>query len=117
MAVEWLTAEDLPDLWSDAEGIDEELIEGMLDAARDACEAWLPAEDDPQRPRDRTIRLAQLTLIRGLWNDAIGGEDGTIGADGFDYSPPWLAREARRMMRPQRGGNSLPTGHDTYEDD
>ena len=59
-----------------------------------------------------TIRLAQLALVRGLWNDAIGGEDGEIGADGFDFNPPWLAREARRMMRPPRGGNSLPTGHD-----
>lgn len=110
--VDWITPEELPDLWDTAAGIDVELRDDLLNAAQDACEAWLPATDDPERPSDRTIRLAQLALVRGLWNDAIGGEDGTLGADGFDYNPPWLAREARRMMRPPRGGNSLPTGHD-----
>lgn len=112
MAVDWITPEELPDLWDTAEGIDLELRADLLDAAQDACEAWIPDEDDPERPRDRTIRLAQLTLVRGLWNDAVADEAGDIGADGFDYNPPWLAREARRMMRPPRGGNSLPTGHD-----
>jgi len=112
VAVQWITPGELPNLWDGAEGIPDDVIDGMLDASRDACEAWLPAEGDPERPRDRTIRLGQLTLVRGLWNDAIAGEDGTIGADGFDYNPPWLAREARRMMRPQRAGNSLATGHD-----
>lgn len=113
MAVEWITADELPTLWETAEGIDPDVIQDMLDAAQDACEAYVPAEGDTQRPRDRTIRLAQLTLVRGLWNDAIAGDGGEIGADGFDYNPPWLAREARRMMRPPRAGRSLPTGHDT----
>ncbi|WP_067200135.1 hypothetical protein [Microbacterium sp. XT11] len=112
MAVEWITPDELPNLWDTAEGIDDDLRADLLDAAQDACEAWLPAEGDPERPRDRTIRLAQLSLVRGLWNDAIGGESGDIGADGFDFNPPWLAREARRMMRPPRGGTSLATGHD-----
>lgn len=111
MAVDWITVDELPDLWSDAEGIDEDVAQGMLDAAQDACEAWAPAEGDPERPRDTTIRLAQLTLVRGLWNDAIADEAGSIGGEGFDYNPPWLAREARRMMRPPRGGTP-PTGHD-----
>lgn len=118
MAVDWLTPEDLtagnPPLWSDAEGIDEELLQDMLDAAQDACEAWVPEEGDPERPRDRTIRLAQLALVRGLWNDAIADEAGGIGAEGFDYNPPWLAREARRMMRPPRGGVPA-TGHNGDE--
>lgn len=116
MAVEWITPDELPALWDTAEGIDLDLRADLLDAAQDACEAWLPDEDDPQRPRDRTVRLAQLALVRGLWNDAIGDESGSIGGDGFDYNPPWLAREARRMMRPPRGGNSLATGHD-HEDE
>ena len=34
---------------------------------------------------------------------ALRGDDGVIGGDGFDFNPPWLAREARRLMRPQRG--------------
>lgn len=111
MAVDWITPEELPTLWDTAEGIDDELRADLLATAQDACEAYLPAEDDPERPRDRTIRLAQLALVRGLWNDAIGGESGDIGADGFDYNPPWLAREARRMMRPPRGGVPA-TGHE-----
>lgn len=110
--VDWITPEELPDLWSDAADLPTEMLQPMLDAAQDACEAWVPAEGDPERPRDSTIRLAQLALVRGLWNDALAGEDGLIGADGFDYNPPWLAREARRMMRPQRGGGGLATGHD-----
>lgn len=115
MAVEWITPDELPAMWETAEGIDAGVIQDMLDAAQDACEAYVPAEGDPQRPRDRTIRLAQLTLVRGLWNDAIAGEDGGLSVDGFDYNPPWLAREARRMMRPPRGGNSLATGHNPPE--
>lgn len=111
MAVDWITPEELLDLWDTAEGIDPELRADLLDAAQDACEAWIPDEDDPERPRDRTIRLAQLTLVRGLWNDAVADEAGDIGADGFDYNPPWLAREARRMMRPPRGG-APATGHE-----
>ncbi|HWU29345.1 MAG TPA: hypothetical protein VN041_09680 [Microbacterium sp.] len=114
MAVDWITPDDLPALWPDSEGVPSEMLQPMLDAAQDACEAWVPAEGDPERPRDATIRLGQLTLVRGLWNDALAGEDGLLGADGFDYNPPWLAREARRMMRPQRGGNSLATGHDEF---
>lgn len=110
MAVEWIDADELPDLWSGAEGIPEELIEPLLDTAKDACLAWVPAEGDPERPSDSAIRLAQLTLVRGLWNDAVADESGSIGGDGFDYNPPWLAREARRMMRPPRGGVP-PTGH------
>lgn len=112
MAVQWITPEELLTLWDGAEGIPTDLMQPLLDAAQDACEDWLPAEDDPERPRDTTIRVAQLTMVRGLWNDALAGEDGLIGGDGFDYNPPWLAREARRMMRPTRGGNSLATGHD-----
>jgi len=104
-------------MWSAAEDIDDAVLQGMLDAAADACEAWLPDEDDPERPRDTTIRMGQLTLVRGLWNDAIADEAGTIGGDGFDYSPPWLAREARRMMRPPRGGRHAATGHDDLDDD
>ncbi|GAA5205860.1 hypothetical protein [Microbacterium kyungheense] len=111
MAVDWITPDELDDLWDDADGIDDEMRQALLDAAQDACEAWVPEEGDPERPRDTTIRLAQLTLVRGLWNDAIADEGGSIGADGFDYNPPWLAREARRMMRPPRGGTP-PTGHD-----
>ena len=111
MPVKWLTPDDLEELWSDAEAIGETVRQLMLDAAQDACEAYLPAEDDPERPRDGTVRLAQLALVRGLWNDAIADEGGSIGGDGFDYSPPWLAREARRMMRPPRGG-APATGHD-----
>lgn len=111
MAVEWITREELPEMWSTAEGIEETVIQGMLDAAQDACEAWLPDDDDPERPRDSTVRLAQLTLVRGLWNDAIADEGGSIGGEGFDYNPPWLAREARRMMRPPRGGVPA-TGHE-----
>ncbi|WP_298038330.1 hypothetical protein [uncultured Microbacterium sp.] len=115
MAVEWITPEELPAMWETAEGIDEDVLEGMLEAARDACEAWAPAEDDPERPGDRTIRLAQLTLIRGLWNDAIAGEDGGMDVAGFDFNPPWLAREARRMMRPPRGGVPA-TGHNAPDE-
>lgn len=111
MAVNWITSDELPALWETAEGIDSELRADLLHAAQDACEAYLPDEDDPERPRDRTIRLAQLTLVRGLWNDAIADEAGGIGGDGFDYNPPWLAREARRMIRPPRGGVPA-TGHD-----
>lgn len=111
MAVDWITPEKLIEMWDTAEGIDEDLAQSLLDAAQDACEAWLPDTDDPERPRDTTIRLAQLALVRGLWNDAIGDETGSIGGDGFDYNPPWLAREARRMMRPPRGGVPA-TGHD-----
>lgn len=114
--VTWLTPTDLrtgnPPMWSAAEDIDDPTLQGMLDAAQDACEAWLPAADDPERPRDTTITMAQLTLVRGLWNDAIADDAGSIGAAGFDFNPPWLAREARRMMRPPRGAQSLPTGHD-----
>lgn len=121
MAVDWLTPAALragdPPLWSAAEVIDDEVLQGMLDAAQDACEAWVPADGDPERPRDNTIRMAQLTLVRGLWNDAIADENGSIGADGFDYNPPWLAREARRMMRPPRGGTVTPTGHDEPDED
>ena len=109
--MDWLTPEQVKARWADAEAIDDDLLDDLLTAAQDACEAYLPAEDDPQRPRDNTIRLAQLTLVRGLWNDALADSDGQIGADGFDYNPPWLAREARRMMRPQRAG-APPTGHD-----
>lgn len=111
MPLVWLTPADLPARWSTAEDIDAELLQELLDAAADACEAWLPEVGDPARPRDTTIRLAQLTLVRGLWNDAIADEAGSIGGDGFDYNPPWLAREARRMMRPPRGGVPA-TGHD-----
>ena len=56
MAVEWITPEELPAMWETAEGIDEDVLEGMLEAARDACEAWAPAEDDPERPGDRMMR-------------------------------------------------------------
>jgi hypothetical protein len=87
----------------------------MLDAAQDACVAWVPEEGDPERPRDSTIRLAQLTLTRGLYNDAVADEAGSVGGEGFDYSPPWLAREARRMMRPPRGGVP-PTGYNAAEE-
>lgn len=115
MPVTWITSTELPTMWETAEGIDPDVIQGMLDAAQDACVAWLPVEGDPERPRNNTIRLAQLTIVRGLWNDAIAGEDGTMGADGFEFNPPWLAREARRMMRPPRGGQLLATGHDEIE--
>lgn len=110
--VTWLTPAELPARWSDASDIDDGMLQEMLDAAADACEAWLPEVGDPERPRDTTIRLAQLALVRGMWNDAIGDETGSIGGEGFDYNPPWLAREARRMMRPPRGGVPA-TGHET----
>lgn len=121
MALEWLTLEDLrgnddadppvPARWPDAAEIPDGLLQDLLDAAADACVAWLPEEGDEERPRNGTIRLAQLALVRGLWNDAIGDESGSIGGEGFDYNPPWLAREARRMMRPPRGGVPA-TGHE-----
>lgn len=114
MAVQWITPLELPDLWDGAEGIPADMVGLMLDAAQAACEAWAPAVGDPERPTDSTIRLAQLAMVRGLWNDALAGDDGSIGSDGFDYNPPWLAREARRMMRPARGGTSLATGHDEF---
>jgi hypothetical protein len=115
MALEWLTPDEVLERWSDAESIDDDMLQEMLDAAKDACVAWLPEEDDPECPSDSSIRLAQLTLVRGMWNDALADEAGSIGAEGFDYSPPWLAREARRMMRPQRGGTPA-TGHDREGD-
>lgn len=111
MAVIWHTTATARNAWADANAIDDETLTGLLDAARDACEAWAPAEGDPERPRDTTIRIAQLTLARGIFNDAVADEGGGIGAEGFDYNPPWLAREARRMMRPPRGGVPA-TGHD-----
>ncbi len=106
----FLNALDLAELWPDLP--ESELMqELLLEAAQDACEAWLPAIGDPERPKDGTIKLAHYTLVRGIWNDAIAGDDGTLGGDGFDFNPPWLAREARRLMRPQRAGNTLATGH------
>lgn len=109
----WLTSDELAELWPDMpEDPSALIVELLLTASQDAAEAWLPAVGDPERPRDNTIKLGHFTLVRGIWNDAIGGDDGVIGGDGFDFNPPWLAREARRLMRPQRGGNSLATGHD-----
>ncbi|CAG7618417.1 hypothetical protein ACFPZL_01140 [Leucobacter soli] len=98
----WLTPEEARARWLDAPEDEAQLAE-LLEAAREACEAYAPAEDDPERPGWPALRRAQETHVRNLWNAALAApSSGDFGEGSYTVSTHPLDWHVKQMLRPAR---------------
>lgn len=100
MAV-WHDIDSIRDVWTDADQIDDEHLQELLEVARDAIVAYAPtlsSEDIPTR-----YRVAQAAQVKNLWNAVMAGPNGSIGDDTFAIQPRPLDWHVKQILRPAYG--------------
>lgn len=105
----WHTAESARDQWADAPGTpadDPDVLEELLDVAREQVEAYAPnlppaAEGGPVSI-PITYRYAQLMQARNIWNAALVSPGGEMGEGDFAITPHPLDWTVKQMIRPKR---------------
>lgn len=102
--------------WPGAPVENAEVIEMILDVAREQVIAYAPAEleigselftDCSGCPVPARFVYAQLQQARNLWNAGQAGGDGQIGAEGFSFTPRPLDKTIRQIIRPTAGAASV----------
>lgn len=58
--------------------------------------------EPPAGPPDRFV-YAQLQQAKNLWNAGRASGEGTVGADGFQFTPRPLDKTIQRVIRPTSG--------------
>lgn len=96
----WLTAEELPDLWPQAESIEAPILALLVDSAREQCIAYAaPLEEGTDVPA--SWRLAHMMQVQSLWQSAKAGPGDTIGPDGLTITVYPMDRTVRNLLRPR----------------
>lgn len=98
----WLLSADVVTLWPEAEGIDETLLDILVDAALVQCESYAPdLAEGAAVPAN--WRLAQLMQVQALWNSSKSGPGDQIGPEGFTVTTYPMDRTVKNLLRPKRG--------------
>lgn len=105
--------------WEDAPVENEELCTSLLEVARGQVLAYAPeppgtgitslggyittttADWDNDPPIN--LVLAQLQQAKNLWNAGQASPDGSVGAEGFSFTPRPLDKVIRNIIRPIDG--------------
>jgi hypothetical protein len=107
----WYTAEDgeqvqrIRGAWVDAPVQNVELLQMLLDVAREQVIAFAPAPapvppgEPVPGPPPRYV-LAQLMQVRNLWNAGRTTGDGEVGPEGFTFRPYPLDNTIKAVIRP-----------------
>lgn len=105
--------ERLASVWSDAPIENEEICGMLLEVAESQVLAYAPAVDtvDEQlalyeNPPTRYV-YAQLLQAQRLWNAGRADENGSVGTEGFSFTPRPLDKTIRGIIRPLRGGGDV----------
>lgn len=94
-------------LWPDAESINEDLLQSLLEVAKVQVTAYAPKIADPANIPTH-VQLAQLRQAQNLYNAGRVDASGGIG-DGSDFimRPHPLDWHIKAMLRPRRGVPSV----------
>lgn len=98
----WLTSTDVQTLWPEAEGLDSDLLELLIEAAREQCVQYAPALVEGATV-SANWRMAHLMQIQALWNSVKAGPGDQIGAEGFTITTYPMDRTVKNLLRPKRG--------------
>ncbi|MGN7968032.1 hypothetical protein [Microbacterium sp. 22296] len=106
-ATAWYAADTDADLerlslvWSDAPTENPELLEFILDTAREQVIAYAPAPGPEGYPR--RLVYAQLQQATNLWNAGQVSPNGEMGPESFSFTPRPLDKNIRGIIRPTTG--------------
>lgn len=102
MATDWLTSDEVRDLWPDAPDNDVAL-DLIVETARIQCREYAePLKDGADVPP--THRQAQLAQARAIWNlTQTSPQDETIGFGDQSVRVYPMSSAIKRMLRPPRG--------------
>lgn len=92
--------------WEDAPIENLETMGMLLSTAQRQVIAYAPALDleaDPPEEYPEDYALYQLRQAQNLWNAGRTAGDGTVGAEGFTFTPRPLDKTIRTMIRPIDG--------------
>lgn len=106
----WYSAEDaeaqarVVAAWKDAPVTNVELLEMILDTAREQVLAYA-TENDRSLPGLTLARLAyaQLQQAKNLWNAGRVDSAGDVGPEGFSFTPRPLDKTVQSLIRPRSG--------------
>lgn len=113
---EWFTADEddteaqerLLLAWPDAPLANLEVCQMILETAREQVIAYAPTPapvEEGEPIPDPPVRLvyAQLQQARNLWEAGRVASDGTIGVEGYSFTPRPLDKTIRSIIRPVQG--------------
>jgi hypothetical protein len=98
----WLMKSTVHSMWPESLGIDDLLLEELIETAREQCEAYAPALE-PGEPVPSRYRTAQLMQIQGLWKSSTSGPGDSIGPEGLTITVFPMDRTVKNALRPKRG--------------
>ena len=98
----WHTVDSARELWVDAETISDDLLDMLLDVARDQVIVYAPCLADPDVIPTR-YAYGQLRQTQNLWNAGRVDGDGQVGDGGFVFRPHPLDWHVKQILRPRHG--------------
>lgn len=98
----WYTAEEAREDWADAAQIEDEQLDTLLGAAKDAVIAFAPAVEEPLEDIPDGYRVAQLMQARNVWNSSKASPGGEFDSGEYGLSSFPLDWQVRQLIRPKR---------------
>ena len=86
--------------WIDAEGMDDDQLQELLDVAQIQCEAYAPSVTAPV---PLNYRMAQLLQARALWQSVVSDPNGQLDAGGYTVQVYPMDRNVKALLRPATG--------------
>lgn len=89
-------------VWADADNIEPEVLDSLLDSAHAACVAYAPV-----LPIGAAVpanyRLAEIFQARHIWSSFQGANDSVMGPDGYEVATNTfnLVLVSRDLLRPK----------------
>ena len=87
-------------VWSEAADIDPVTLESLFIASNEVCMAYAPLLPAGS-PIPMSYKLAEIMQARHIWSQFAGGNQDTMGQDGFTVTVYPLVFAARDLLRPK----------------